>query len=177
MSMSKMAGCRSSYGSFRRDDCAFKRISSPFPFTHWLHNVDMEGALAVVSRLRKTQEEDEHMKKIMMIAAAVAFVAGGFTATDAFAGTPKALKSCKGCHGGNPGPKFVDIKAAYTAKYGANASAKLTAFLSDVATNGKKGTVAPSVDKYAGKVKTMRGQGKKVKKAGADKAAAAIMGM
>ena len=110
------------------------------------------------------------MKKTLMIAAAAAFVMAGGSA--AVAGP---LSSCKACHKGSPGPKFTDIKAAYTAAYGADAEAKLTAFLQDIADNGKKGTVAPTVEKYAKKVKMMRGQGKKIKKVGAAAAAAAIM--
>ncbi len=112
------------------------------------------------------------MKKTLMIAAAAAFVVAGGSA--AVAGP---LSSCKACHKGSPGPKFTDIKAAYAGAYGADAEAKLTAFLQDVADNGKKGTVPPSIGiaKYEKKVKMMRGQGKKVKKVGAAAAAAAIM--
>ncbi|MDX8388115.1 MAG: hypothetical protein R8M46_06230 [Ghiorsea sp.] len=120
------------------------------------------------------------MKKSLIIAAASAFLLSGLAATEATAGMPKALKKCKSCHKVDKdatGPGFKSVKAAYTAAYGADAEAKLAAFLGDVAMNGKKATTDPTVAKFAKKVKTMRGQGKKVKKVGADKAAAAIMAL
>jgi len=116
------------------------------------------------------------MKKTLMIAAAAAFLMSGVAATEAIAGGG-ALKKCMMCHKGSPGPKFTAVKAAYTEAYGVEAEAKLVAFLTDIRDNGKKATTAPTVTKYAKKIKTMRKQGRKIKKATPEAAAAAIMAM
>jgi len=96
------------------------------------------------------------MKKMMMIAAAAAFVMGGLTAT------AEAKPFCAACHSGHKdkvGPAFEKAVAAY------GSVDKVFAFLNSDA------ELEPKVTEFAGKKNIMKGQLKKYRKLDAAKKA------
>ncbi|MDQ6966849.1 MAG: hypothetical protein Q9M23_08005 [Mariprofundaceae bacterium] len=90
------------------------------------------------------------MKKMMLIAAAAAFVLVGGMAT-----TAEAKPFCAACHSGHKdkvGPSFESVVAAY------GSVDAVFAFLNSDA------KLEPKVEKFAKKYKTMKGQLKKYRK-------------
>jgi len=109
------------------------------------------------------------MKKVLMIAAAAAFVLGTGVVTPANAGG-FSVKKCKACHAVSKkkvGPKWADVAAAY-----GSADALAAVFKSGFKKGDRK--VAAANAKWMKKAGMMTGQYKKLIKGHEDEAAKAL---